>query len=359
MKFALNFPFNKTSLGQCSNNIAREIYKKNIKTDIFHIGQPDHSMLEKEEPFVKWIVENSIKSEENHSKKNPVLKLWHIMGSMESVSEKQYLYTFYELDKPTPREINILKNQEMVFLPSTHFAELFKSYNINCAAVPLGFDSNTFSRIEVKYPDDRICFGLAGKLEKRKHHFKILNAWAKKYGNRHDVYLNCAIYNNFLKPEDQSAMIGQALEGKKYFNINFLPWMDSNENYNQFLNANHIILAMSGGETWGLPEFTSVALGKHCVGLKAHGYKDWMNEDNSVCISPNGKIQSYDNIFFREGQPFNQGDIFDFSVDDFLDACDTAIQKVKNNPMNLNGIKLQQEFTWEKTTNLILENINK
>lgn len=357
MKFALHFPFNKTSLGQCSNNIAREIYKKNLKTDIFHIGQPDHSMLEQEQDFVKWIVENSIKAEENHSRNTPVIKLWHIMGSMESYSNKQYLYTFYELDSPTQRELNILKNQEAVFVPSKHYADLFSSFDINCKTVPLAFDANTFSVKKVNYPDNRVCFGLGGKLEKRKHHLKILNAWAKKYGNRHDVYLNCAIYNNFLKPEDQSAMIAQALEGKRYFNINFLPWMDKNEEYNNFLNANHVIIAMSGGETWGLPEFTSVALGKYCVGLKAHGYKDWMTEENSICISPNGKTPVYDNIFFGEGQPFNQGNIFDFSVDEFLDACDVAIEKVKSNPKNESGLKLQQQFTWEKTTDLILENI--
>lgn len=357
MKFAIHFPFNQTSLGQCSNNIARELFKKQLNPSIFHIGQPDHSMLESESEFVQWIVSNSIKSEENHSKKNPTLKLWHIQNSLESYSEKQYLYTFYELDSPTSRELNILKNQELVFVPSRHYANLFSNFDINCKAVPLGFDSHTFKIEKINYPDDRICFGLAGKLEKRKHHFKLLNAWAKKYGNRRDVYLNCAIYNNFLKPEDQSALISQALDGKKYFNINFLPWMQSNVDYNRFLNANDIIIAMSGGETWGLPEFTSVALGKHCVGLKAHGYKDWMNEENSVCITPNGKIPVYDNIFFREGQPFNQGNIFDFSVDDFLNGCDIAIERVKSNKINESGLKLQQDFSWEKSVNLILESM--
>lgn len=357
MKLAIHFPFNKTSLGQCSNNIARQFFNKKIDLNIFHIGQPDHSDLEQEQDFIKWIVSNSIKSEEQHSKKNPLIKLWHINGSLESFSEKQYLYTFYELDSPTPRELNILKNQEMVFVPSSHYADLFKGFGINCATVPLGFDSNNFSRTKINYSDSRIVFGLAGKLEKRKHHLKIINAWAKKYGNRHDVFLNCAIFNNFLKPEDQSAMISHALEGKRYFNINFLPWMDSNLSYNQFLNSNHIIIAMSGGESWGLPEFTSVALGKHCIGLKAHGYKDWMNDENSICLTPNGKIPAYDNIFFKEGQPFNQGNIFDFSVDEFLDACDVAISKSQSNPVNESGLKLQTEFTWEKTANLILENI--
>jgi hypothetical protein len=82
-----------------------------------------------------------------------------------------------------------------------------------------------------------------------------------------------------------------------------------------------------------------------------------MTEENTICITPNGKIPAYDNIFFREGQPFNQGNIFDFSIEEFLDACDVAIEKAKSNPVNENGIKLQQEFTWEKTTNLILENM--
>jgi hypothetical protein len=357
MKFALHFPFNKTSLGQCSNNIARELFKKNFNLNIFHIGQPDHSMLEEEQDLVRWIVENSIKAEEHHSKDNPVLKLWHITGSLESYSNSQFLYTFYELDSPTSRELNILKNQSKVFIPSTHYADLFSSFGIKAKAIPLGFDSKSFSQVSIKYPDNRICFGLAGKLEKRKHHLKVLNAWAKKYGNRHDVYLNCAIYNNFLKAEDQSSMIAQALGGKKYFNINFIPWMDSQKDYNQFLNANNIIIAMSGGETWGLPEFTSVALGKYCVGLKAHGYKDWMTEENAICINPSGKIPAYDNIFFREGQPFNQGNIFDFSVDDFLDACDIAIEKAKENPVNSNGLELQSKFTWENTTNQILESM--
>jgi glycosyltransferase involved in cell wall biosynthesis len=314
-------------------------------------------MLESENDFVKWIIANSIKSEELHNKNVPIFKLWHISGSLESYSSQQYLYTFYELDSPTQRELNILKNQSKVMMPSSHYTDLFKSFGINCLTIPLGFDSKTFQIQNVPKNDSRIIFGLAGKLEKRKHHLKIINSWAKKYGNRSDVFLNCAIFNNFLKPEDQSAMISQALEGKRYFNINFLPWMENNSDYNQFLNSNNIIIAMSGGESWGLPEFTSVALGKYCVGLKAHGYKEWMNEDNSICLTPTGKIPVYDNIFFREGQPFNQGNIFDFSVDEFLDACDIAIEKAKSNPINENGLKLQKEFTWQKTTDLILENI--
>ncbi len=308
--------------------------------------------------YTEWLSKCSAKADERHSRENPCIKLWHIQNSLESFSKDQYLYTFYELDQPTSREINILKNQKLVMMPSSFFSEMFSSYGVKTKTVPLGFDSKSFKRVEVNYGDDRICFGLAGKLEKRKNHLKILRAWAKKYGNRKDVFLNCAIFNHFMKPEDQSMLIGQALEGKKYFNINFVNWMESNEEYNKFLNANHIILAMSGGESWGLPEFTSVALGKHCVGLHAHGYKEWMNADNSVLLSPSGKIPAYDGLFFKEGSPFNQGNIYDFSETEFLDACDVAIAKTKSNPVNANGEQLREKFTWEKTTKSIINSLN-
>jgi hypothetical protein len=202
-------------------------------------------------------------------------------------------------------------------------------------------------------------FGLAGKLEpQRKRHLKVLSAWAKKYGNKPGYFLNCSIYNNFLDPNVQSQIISQALQGQRYWNINFLTYLPTNSAYNQFINNNDIILAMSGGEGWGLPEFQSVALGKHCVGLNAHAYKDWMTEKNSTLINPNGKIPVYDNIFFREGMEFNQGSIFDWDENEFISAMEIAENKFKENPENTEGLKLQQEFTYSKMTDSILNTLN-
>ena len=61
-------------------------------------------------------------------------------------------------------------------------------------------------------------------------------------------------------------------------------------------------------------------------------------------------------MFFKEGNPYNQGNIFDFDDDDFLSACDVAIQKVKSNPVNVEGKKLQ-EITWDKSVDEILKHI--
>jgi hypothetical protein len=150
-------------------------------------------------------------------------------------------------------------------------------------------------------------------------------------------------------------MINQALNGQKYFNINFLNYLSSNETYNDLLNNTDIVLAMSGGEGWGLPEFQCVALGKHCVGLNAHAYKDWMTDKNAVLIQPNSKIPCYDNMFFRQGDNFNQGNIFDWDDQDFLNALDRVELKYKENSINTEGLKLQDQFTYSKMVDSILE----
>ena len=124
--------------------------------------------------------------------------------------------------------------------------------------------------------------------------------------------------------------------------------------YNDLLNNTDIVLAMSGGEGWGLPEFQSVALGKHCLGLNAHAYKDWMTEDNSTLINPSSKIPCYDNIFFKQGTDFNQGNIFDWNENDFIEGLDKVVNKFKNNPINTEGLKLQTEFTYTKMVDKIL-----
>jgi hypothetical protein len=128
----------------------------------------------------------------------------------------------------------------------------------------------------------------------------------------------------------------------------FYPHMKENVLYNDFINSAQIIIGMSGGEGWGLPEFHSVALGKHAVILNAHGYKSWATPETVTFVNPSQKIDSADGVFFRQGDAFNQGSLFDWNEDDFIAGCEAAIKKVQTDPINSEGIKLQQEYTKEK-----------
>jgi len=352
----LNLPINAVSFGQVSTAVLKHLYDLNKDISLFPIGNIDLSTQSfQDENFVKWINQSVQKANESFSRKEKIFKLWHLNGSLQSYSDRQNLLSFYELDNPTKTELNIVKNSENILFSSKYSVEIFKSFGAkNIKYVPLFFDKFNFSQSSKKYfTDNRITFNLVGKLEKRKHHGKILNAWAKKFGNNKKYFLQCSIFNHFIKPEDQTRIIGSFLEGKVYFNIQFLNFMPNNIMYNDYLNSGDIVIGMSGGEGWGLPEFTSLALGKHGIILDAHGYKGWANKENSILVEPTSKVDAYDGIFFHKGSEYNQGQIFDFDADDFISACELAIKKVEDSRVNINGLKLQEEFS----INTFLSNI--
>ena len=354
---ALHLPLNGVSFGQVSTALLREFHQRGVQPFLFTIGQADLSSQDTTPDFNKWIESGIKKAFEGHDRKTPLLKLWHLNHeSLTSFSRDQTLFTFYELDYPTSIEINIARNQKKVLVSSNHAKKTFEDYGVkNCVYVPLGFDKHNFHVKTEDYLKGKIVFNLTGKLEKRKHHKEAIKSWLKKYGNNKDYVLQCAIANPFLKEEDFKGAVSQILEGKHYFNINFLGMMQKNSLYNDFLNSGDIVLGMSGGEGWGLPEFQSVALGKHSVILNASAYKEWATPENSVLVDPNGKEEAADGVFFKKGSPYNQGKIFTFSEDAFIDGCEKAVERYKSEQTNKEGLKLQEDFTYSKTVDAIME----
>jgi hypothetical protein len=351
MKLALHVPVNAVSFGQVSTMLLRTLYEREkagtlgIDLYLFPIGGSDLSAQNVDEDFKSWLNSKVSKAYETYTRDIPIFKLWHLNGSFESFGCKQTLLSFYELDNPTKIEINIARNSKLA-LSSQFSVDVFKMFGVDAQLLPLGFDSYNFSVINKKYhQDDRIVFNLCGKFERRKYHAKIIQAWIKKFGNNPKVVLQCATYNPFLDENQNNEIIRQVVGGQKPFNVAFFPMMRENSTYNDFLNSGHIIIGMSGGEGWGLPEFHSVALGKHAVLLNAHGYKTWADDSLATLVQPSGKVSAVDNLFFKQGEPFNQGNIFDWNEDDFIAGCEKAIEKAKQNPVNTNGLSLQTKFS--------------
>jgi len=368
-KIALHLPINSVSFGQVSTVLLRTLFERE-KADalpyelyLFPIGGVDlSSQTTVSQEFQNWIQSKIAKAFESHNRNTPIFKLWHLNGSLESYSNNQALLTFYELDNPTRVEMNVARNQK-VLMSSQYAVSVFKMFGVNVEFLPLPFDSYNYQVLDKKYHvDDRIVFNLCGKLERRKHHAKIIQSWIKKFGGNPKYALQCATYNVFLGANPQECdrnnneMIRQLLQGvEKPFNVSFLPHMRENSVYNDFLNSGNIIIGMSGGEGWGLPEFQSIALGKHAVLLNAHSYKTWATPEMCTFVQPSGKISAIDNMFFKQGEPYNQGQIFDWLEDEFIAACETAIEKVKSNKVNTKGLALQTEYSKDIFTDNVLK----
>jgi len=348
---ALNCPINSVSFGQVSVALLREIYENKEEVTLLPIGDKvDLSSQKKDDDFFNWMDGAAKSFHSSHKRESHALRLWHLNGSNHFVSDRQGLFTFHEVDELTDTEVNLAKNNRLIFASSSFTTELFNANGIDARHVPLGFDKANFKVTDKKYfDDDRIVFNLCGKFEFRKRHAKILGAWAKKFGDNPKFFLQCALFNPFVSAQMNNEFIARSLDHNKYFNMSFMGHMASNSEYNDFLNSAHVVIGMSGGEGWGLPEFQSVAMGKHAVILNAHAYKDWANTDNAVLVDPTNKIDAYDGLFFKKGAEFNQGQIFDWSEDDFISACEEAIKKVEANKVNENGLNLQKDFTYANT----------
>lgn len=363
-KIALHIPVNAVSFGQVSTSLLRTIYEQEkagtnkVETLLFPVG--GHLDLSSQDglsqEFQQWLNQKLIRSLETYTRDVPVFKLWHLNGSLESFGKEQTLLSFYELDRPTKVELNIARNNKTLFT-SKFACEVFSTFGVKTEYIPLAFDSYNFKQTGKTYHNDgRITFNVCGKFEKRKHHGKIIQAWLKKYANNRKYFLQCATYNPFLNGQQNNQVIAQILGGNaKPFNVEFFPMFKENSMYNDLLNSADIIIGMSGGEGWGLPEFQSVAIGKHAVILNAHGYKSWANEKNSVLVNPSGKLSAVDGMFFREGDLFNQGSIFDWNEDDFISACEAVIARVEKNRINTEGLVLQTEFSKERFLDNVIE----
>ncbi len=360
--FSVNVPLNSVSFGQVSFAILREIFKLGLKPNIFPIGGGVDASAQKIEPeFGNWLNECIGKANRTHQRDFPVLRLWHLNGSLESVSkDNQLLLSFYECDSPTPEELNAVKQNKKVVLTSKYSADIFNNFGCdNVIKIPLGFDYSNFNVTKKEYIKDRITFSVLGKYEPlRKQHGKIIQSWIKRFGNNPKYFLHCAIQNPFIPPEEMKMHYQQLVNGNKPANVEFFGWMNQNAVYNDWLNAADVVIGM-GNESWGLPEFHSIALGKHAVMLNVNGYKEYINKENSVIVNPNGKIDAHDGKFFIKGTQYNQGQFFTWDDNEFIAACEEAIKRVEKNKVNTAGLELQTKFTYENTTKQLLEELSK
>lgn len=357
--FKLNFegPINNLSLGNVTVNFLRELVNKDVDLNLFPVGdKAEFAAYDNLETDVRdKIIKAAQNRFSNYDSKNPVLRLWHINGSQNRVASDQYLYTFYEVTEPTETEISIVKSQKHVFFSSEFASNLFKSKGCeNVSYVPLGFDKDFLHAPERKV--NALHFGLIGKFEKRKNTERIIKLWTSLYGDDPNYQLSLLVNNPFYKPEDFQKVLQSAL-GKKWNNVNILPPLTTNTEVAALHKSIDIDLsACCGSEGWNLPSFNSCCLGKICVVGNATGHKGWANEKNSILIEPEGLEPCYDNVFFREGAFFNQGDFYTFSDEEIIRGIKAAVKKSENTEGKIRQ-KMIDRFSYSDTIDKILAKI--
>ncbi len=357
----LNFegPLNSLSIGNVCLNFLRELHKKGVDVNFFPVKEEvDLSAFNKiEDSLEDWIKESKQKALKNLDRNVPTLKVWHIKGSEKGIGENQFLYTFYEVSEPTEEEVNIVKCQKHVFFSSSESAEIFKKKGCdNVSFVPLGFDKDLNVFHDEFLGQDTIHFGLIGKFEKRKNTGRIINNWLKLFGNNSKYQLTCLVSNPFFSEEQMRKVILMSVGNQQWNNINFLSRLQTNEEVNHLMNSIDVDLSgLSNGEGWNLPAFNATALGKWSVVTNCSSHKDWATKENCILVNTDGMQDCYDNFFFAKGGAFNQGQYYKINDETLIEAIKKSESYAKKE--NKEGLKLQSQFTYSKSVDMILNKI--
>lgn len=358
--YCLNLAWNTLSFGSVSFALTRELFKRGELPPAFPMfgQQPDVSAQVPDNEFNQKLAGCIGNAQQRWSREGKTLRLWHIQSSLESLSKQgNHLLTFHELDQLTPSELNILRQQAKVYVTSTFSQNVFSQFGITAEYLPIGFDHHNFKVLEKRPLIDGVMqFLLPGKAEQRKGTYQVLRTWAKRYGNNAAYRLNCAIHNHFLDAGRAAALLTEALGGQHYWNIQFLPWAPDNATYNVTLQSSQIVIAMSGGEGRDLPCYHATAMGAWPVAMRAHAFMDYLNDDNAVLVSPNGKRPAADGVHFASGVPFNQGNIFTFDDDAFIAGCEEAEKRVQSKGLNTKGLELQQ-LGYQQAADILLRDL--
>ena len=357
-KLIVNAPLNSLSLGQFSYNVIRELYRRKIQCIIFPKGNVDLSAFKNDPHFGTWL-EHSINNRLKKFEKNiPTLALWHINQSEFKPSDKQFLFTFHETDSPTEHEVNIVNQQEHTFFSSNWSVENFLQYGAkNVSYVPLGFDED-FVEIKHRQISKEITHWIiVGKVEQRKNTQLIIAEWVKKYGNNMRHQLTTCVTNPFLREEHMNAFFASCFNGgKKPDNVNILPYLKTNAEMNQLYNSADIDLSgFSSSEGWNIPAFTATALGKWSIVTNCTAHKDWATKENCILVDTSDVRPVYDGVFFHQGGPFSQGNIYSLKAEQLQQAFVEAEKRAHT--YNVEGRKLATTFTYSKTVDGILEKI--
>jgi hypothetical protein len=356
-KLNVSLPISSLSLGQVSLNFLRELYNKKIDCAVFPVGNVDISPFSLTDDFKLWLQDGINNRYKKMDRKAATLKCWHLNGSEVLLSNKQILYTFHETDTLTTEELALIRHQDHVVFSSAYSKDIAIINGAeNVSNAPLGVDPEIFDIEKKIMGNDTIHWALVGKAEMRKATQRIINQWCKLYGNNRKHMLSLLINNPFFSKEQNEAILNGSFGGPKPFNVNPLPFLKTNREVNMLLNSIDVDLSgLSMGEGYGLPSFNATAIGKWSVVNHVTGHKDWANEQNAVILKPSSKIPCYDGVFFAPNQPFNQGNFWNYTDEEMVDAMKRAEKVAKT--VNVEGKKLCQTHTYAKTVETILSKI--
>lgn len=344
-------PIGHTGYGISSMNMLRSLDNL-CNISLFCLSNLHNVVPETQEDIN--IINNLLKNSSDFDYKAPCLKIWHSNDlSLRVGSGPYHVYTFFELDQMSPKEIHNINSCENIFVSSEWAKNVLVNSNTTAdiTVAPLGVDRTIFQPYNIS--GEKYIFYNIGKWEHRKSHDVLLDCFEKAFGDKDDVELWLFPHNPFLSAKETRHWLDIVENNKLTEKIKIFPrFSTQTEMYNMVKNANCGIFC-SRAEGWNNGVIESMSMNKPVIVTNYSAHTEYCNSENSYLVEIDETEPAIDNKWFHgEGRwakiENNQKDQIIYFMKKMYS------EKIIENKK---GMETSDTYSWNNTANIINERI--
>lgn len=353
-------PINSLGYGVVGLNVSKEL-AKNAEVSLFPIGNPEVSTQEDASA-----IQSCIKNQTSFDAKAPCLRIWHQFAMAEQIGNGLRCgLPIFELDAFNENEMHHLNSLDKIFVCSDwakgvvveNLYNLYKHINISqdVHVCPLGVDRTVFFEDNTDTGTETRFINI-GKWEFRKGHDVLVEAFEKAFEPSDNVKLYMMNHNPFLNQEQEREWVDLYKNSKMGERIEILPRVQTHQEVANVIRQMDCGVFPSRAEGWNLEAIEMLSCGKQLIATDYSAHTEFCTKENSRLIEIEEKESAYDGIWFH-GQGM-WAELGSSQIDQLVEHL-RAVHKEKQSGKLSNeaGIKTAKEFSWQKTTEIILENM--
>ena len=345
-----------TGYGITGYNIWKNIYQTDPSTILFMLGGGNL-----EQSWDRQSIKQSVANQVNFDKNQPCFKLWHgnELFTRTYGSSKYGVLSFFEINKLSDLEKKSYSLADIIFMPSLWAKNVLVDNGIQSEIVvcPQGVDTSIFNgnTPEDKAQNNKYIFINIGKWEIRKGHDLLVEMFNGAFEENDDVELWMVNHNPFLNNEQIKQWVGLYENSKLKDKIRFFPRLATQEILAKVMSYADCGIFPSRAEGWNNEAIEIMAMNKPLIITNYSAHTEYCNKDNSYLININETEPAYDNMWFNgEGEWASMNDK---QIDQAIEHMRYVYKNdIRSNP---NGLSTAQDYSWNKTAKIILDNMYK
>lgn len=338
-------PINNLSYGIVSWNILKEL---DPHTNISLFPIDFHPSLEQSTLVRKWI-----KRAEHFHANEPCLKIWHQHDMATRVGKGPFFgMPIFEVNGFNPQEVLHLESLDHVIVNSQWASSIVQKYcKVPVSVCPLGVDTSLFKPDTKLLEKKDFMFLNVGKMEKRKGHDILIEAFNKAFSKNMDVKLYL-LWDNHFPNCNRQYWIDLAKKSRMGSQIYPLGRVDSPETVAMLMQQADCGVFPFRAEGWNLPLLEMMACNKPVIATNYSAPTEYLKEENAYLLD-----YTMEPAIDNEWKQFN-GE-FEWALPNIDQLVEWMRYVYRQRPTNLQGVLTAKQYTWTNSAMTILKTLQK